>query len=567
MTTSYQDIFARPEFDALVIQFEPAASGNLKAQAAAMLEAAVGEILGTPAAGWDISPVPGMPAYFDLIPPPGHLITVKQAFDLKNVLKKERALQYVEALFETNLDNLPEESGEREETIGASDLSTPLDRLTAIELNSLWNHEIVQTEAAWEHSRGEGILIGHPDSGYIPHFELDNDRLRHDLERNFYDSAIGASNVAERGGNHGLGTATVLMSGSGQQNGTHPVVGIAPAATLVPMRITRKGPPVFLSRSGPRRVRDAICYAIRCGCHVISLSLGGPFEKSLHEAIQEAVRQNIIVCAAAGNVVGFVVWPARYPEVIAVAACTAERKKWIFSCRGRAVDVTAPGHNVWRAYIDESGRESSAPGSGTSYATPHVAGIAALWLAKHCRDKLLQMYSGVPLYQVFRHVLMAACDPFLDDELGEFGAGIVNAARTVSAPLPDRNQLSDSSLEALGEVAPEEAITQTDYFSAIFDVLPKAEVRRRLAALLDVPEADLEAHLQMANKEELAFHLLTNPDLREYLTGVGVVDTEGLLDIGVMSGVEIKGQALHHALMNSPLSDELRIQLSAGDRN
>jgi lambda repressor-like predicted transcriptional regulator len=240
----------------------------------------------------------------------------------------------VEALFETNLDNIPEESFLGEDEEGLEDLASPWEKLTATERNPMWNHDLVNTKAAWELSRGQGIIVGHPDSGYIPHFELDDDRVRHDLEGNFYDSTPGANNSDERGGNHGLGTATVLMSGIGQLSDTHFVIGVAPEAILVPMRITRKGAPIFFSRSGPRRVRNAIRHAIDKGCHIISMSLGGPFEKSLHEAIQEAVRKNIIVCAAAGNVVRFVVWPARYEEVIAVAACTAERKKWIHSSRG-----------------------------------------------------------------------------------------------------------------------------------------------------------------------------------------------------------------------------------------
>jgi hypothetical protein len=569
MRTLYRDAFSQPEFDALVIRFRMTVPGNLKQLAYDVLETAVQHILGTSAAGWQINPVPGMPAYFDLIPPPEQHVSVKEGFDLKNTLKKEPSLEYVEALFETNLDNLPEESFLGEDAESLVDLASPWEKLTVTERNPWWNHELVNTKVAWELSRGRGIIVGHPDSGYIPHFELDDDRIRHDLEGNFYDSAPGANNSDERGGNHGLGTATVLMSGIGQQSDTHFVIGIAPEAILVPMRITRKGAPIFFSRSGPRRVRNAIRHAIDSGCHVISMSLGGPFEKSLHEAIQEAVEKNIIVCAAAGNVVRFVVWPAHYEEVIAVAACTAERQKWFHSSRGPTVDVTAPGHNVWRAYIDEFGNASSLPGSGTSYATPHVAGIAALWLARHGRDELLKKYQRMPLYRVFREVLKAACDAPPEGDRGEFGAGIVNAARTLTAELPDENELIARFLEApFQEGLPEAAPTELDYFNTIFDTLPKADVRQRLAVLLDVPEADLEARLQMLNTEELAFYLMTDPDLREFFTGWELVEAElaeasGLEGKVIVPDAQIRGQALHEKLMNAPLSDELRAQLTA----
>ena len=575
MQTSYRDALSQPEFDALTIQLRSSGAKDMTQQAAQLLETAVRQVLVTSVEGWQINPVPGMSAYFDLIPPPEQPISVKQGFDLKNELKKNESLLYVDALFETNLDNLPEETLLDEALTEAGeileDLTTPLGNLTVTERNPLWNHEIVNSPAAWALSRGQGVLIGHPDSGYIPHVELDQHRVRQDLEANLYDSTPGAVNSADRGGNHGLGTATVLMSGKAQQSEAHFVTGIAPEAVLVPMRITQKGAPIFFTRSGPRRVRNAILHAIDIGCHVISMSLGGLPEKSLHEAIQEAVRRNIIVCAAAGNVVQLVVWPARYKEVIAVAACTAERKRWIHSSRGPTVDVTAPGHNVWRACIDQSGNETSLPGSGTSYATPHVAGIAALWLAKHGRDNLLQKYSRVPLSLVFREVLKAACDPPPEGDRRNFGAGIVNALRTLTTPLPDEDDLLAQFLDVPfdGTLA-EGDVNEKDSFSDLFDTLPRTEVRQRLVALLEIPEVELEARLKDLNTDELTFFLVTNPDLREFFTGdecFAAKLTEGTDSEGatIESAVPAVKQTLHEILLDAPLSDELRTQLTTVD--
>jgi thermitase len=270
---SYREAFSQPEFDALVIQFRADFAGNLANQAALMLESGVQHVLGTSAAKWQINPVTGLPTYFDCFPPPEQPVSVKRGFDLKNILKKEESLQYVEALFETNLDNLPEESFLGEDSEGLENLASPWEDLTAAERNPWWNHDLVNSKPAWELSRGQGIIIGHPDTGYIPHFELDDDRIRHDLERNFYDNTPGANNSHERGGNHGLGTATVLLSGMAQQSDTHFVTGIAPEAILVPLRISKAGAPVFFSRRGPRRVGNAVRHAIDIGCHGISMSL------------------------------------------------------------------------------------------------------------------------------------------------------------------------------------------------------------------------------------------------------------------------------------------------------
>ncbi|HEV2853182.1 MAG TPA: S8 family serine peptidase [Thermoanaerobaculia bacterium] len=59
------------------------------------------------------------------------------------------------------------------------------------------------------------------------------------------------------------------------------------------------------------RLRKAIYHAVdKAGCHVISISLGWLKNKGVHEAVKYAVGKNVIVLAAAGNSVGFVVWPA-----------------------------------------------------------------------------------------------------------------------------------------------------------------------------------------------------------------------------------------------------------------
>ena len=566
MNTSLREAFTSPEFDGLVIQFWPATAGNLTRHATLLLAKAVKKVLNRSCDKWNIQTVSGLPTYFDLLPPPEENITVQQGFDLKNILKEEQPLQYVEVLLETNLDNIPETLEEEDEF---ESLASPWHKLTDTERDPLWNHKIVNTAVAWEHSRGEGIIVGHPDSGYIPHVELDDGRIRHDLEKNFYGKkpTPSAVNAEKRGGNHGLGTGSVLMSGLEQQSDTHYVTGIAPKAILVPLRITKKGAPIFFSRSGPRRVREAIRHAIEIGCHVISMSLGGPFEKSLHETIQEAVSKNIIVCAAAGNVVRIVVWPARYKEVIAVAACTADRKRWVHSSRGPTVDVTAPGHNVWRAYIDEFNNQSSEPGSGTSFAVPHVAGIAALWLAKHGRDFLLRKYQRVPLYMVFRKVLQDACDPAPEGDHENFGAGIVNAARTLEMPLPEENELVAQHMAETASDSFESAEpNQLDNFNKIFDLLPKQEVRERVAALLDTPESEVESRLQTLNVNELTYIIMTNPDLREYLTDPKIAqtefdDAEGLESMSSELSPLLKGKMLHQNLLTLPLSTELRSQL------
>jgi serine protease len=76
--------------------------------------------------------------------------------------------------------------------------------------------------------------------------------------------------------------------------------------------------------------------------------------------LKRAVEADVIVLAAAGNCVEFVVWPARYEDCIAVAGTSAADQPWQGSCRGPDVAISAPGQNVYRATIS---LEAPAPAS------------------------------------------------------------------------------------------------------------------------------------------------------------------------------------------------------------
>src|SRR5207302_4211505 len=118
------------------------------------------------------------------------------------------------------------------------------------------------------------------------------------------------------------------------------------------------------------------------------ISMGGLGNWRLQQAVAFAQKRDVIICAAAGNCVHFVVWPAAYDEVIAVAGCNAARQIWTGSCRGSAVDVTAPAESVWCADASKQNGAvtfSMIRGTGTSYAVATTAGVAALWLAHHGR--------------------------------------------------------------------------------------------------------------------------------------------------------------------------------------
>jgi thermitase len=537
MTTTQDAPLAAPEFYGISVEMVAENGDDPAGQATQALNTTLQALAIEPRAGWQTRPVHDrLPLWFDLVPPPDHTITVSQGFDLQYHLQGLDAVRDAEALFETTLDNIPDTNTVPSETSGLESLSTPIANLLPEESSRDWSLKLIEVPAAWnlsdpDKSQGNGIRIGHPDSGYLVHPDFTDHRLQHDLERDFYDTDASALNPQDRGGGHGLGTGSVIISNKQDPQDNRFIMGVAPRAKIVPMRIVQKGPPLFFYRSGPHRVREAVFHAIDSGCHVISMSMGGIWHRGLERALRMAYENNILLIAAAGNVVRMVVWPARYKEVIAVAGCTARRERWINSSRGASVDITTPGHNIWRAVIvDKSAADSTdtpdvQPGSGTSYATAITAGVAALWLAHHGREQLLDKYQGVPLNEVFRHMLRVSADPPPAGHDGKWGGGIINARRLLATPLPPRSTFAPAGLESLVEPAAP-AVPQ---FSTVFEEVPAETLRGRLSATMGLTQEEVDGRLS-AVEPELLFHVITNPALRaryqQETSGLEVVSME-----------------------------------------
>jgi subtilisin family serine protease len=231
------------------------------------------------------------------------------------------------------------------------------------------------------------VVIGHPDTGWTDHPDLDQSAL--DLARQWNvrgqipDASDPMTFVLFRA--HGTSTGTVLISSPAGE-----ITGVAPGARLLPIRCVQSVVLVL-----DTDVARAIWYASQQDVDVISLSLGGHPVPYLEGVIGHAVyRKNIIFCAAAGNGIPYVVYPAAYPDAIAVAAITPTDRPWKMSSWGPQVTLAAPGHCVWVGDFDESRNPIVKANSGTSYAAPHVAAVAALWLAFHGRQNLLNRYAG-----------------------------------------------------------------------------------------------------------------------------------------------------------------------------
>lgn len=411
------------------------------------------------------------------------------------------------------------EAGARGELEGTHDRDHDL----AVEPN--WHLDGIRARAAWALSRGASVRIGHPDTGTTAHPILAHATILADEGLNLLELDQAPTDPLTGLGQPGHGTATssLMVSPDGPPDG---VSGLAPAAELVPIRVTDS----VVILAWQARLARAIDHAVDHGCHVISMSLGGLPGIRLRRAVERAHDRGVIVVAAAGNVVQFVVWPAAYPQVIAVAATGPGDRAWSGSSKGNSVAVTAPGHRIVVADWHR-GLAREWPGSGTSYATALVASAAALWLARHGVHELRARYPGPALPQAFRAVLTATATRPLDPgpfPRAWFGSGLLDCEALLRAPLPvleeapapARVPASDELLAALLPLAYAherradalEARAQARERSA-----ETAHQRLRSALAEQLPARDHETTAAHADElaQELLHHVAIDPAYRE----------------------------------------------------
>lgn len=132
-------------------------------------------------------------------------------------------------------------------------------------------------------------------------------------------------------------------------------------------------------------IANAILEAVNQGADVINMSLGGSQPSEiLKEAVDKAISKGVVVVAAAGNEASDMdSYPAKYEGVISVGSINKDKKLSDYSNYGPATDVVAPGEDVYSSYYDVQKGSSFTKLSGTSMASPVVAGTVALLLSKH----------------------------------------------------------------------------------------------------------------------------------------------------------------------------------------
>ena len=316
-----------------------------------------------------------------------------------------------------------------------------------------WAQQELGFASVWKRTRGGGVTVAVVDSGV-------------DANPQFGDRVIPGPDLVA-GTKPGIppgadcvghGTAVASIIAAAPVPGVS-FMGVAPAARILSVKIS--GTDTFPTSMTPQGIMDAVQF----GADVINLSLATPDDvQGLRNAVEYALRHNVVVVAAAGNDIGQggtdandandgtgPFYPAAYPGVLAVGAIGPGGVLAGFSDRYTPVGVTAPGVNVTSAYPGTFPAAYDAAQNGTSFAAAFVSGVVALVRSAH---------PGLNAAQVVARIEATAHGGTSPGT----GHGMVDPVRAVTAVLP-AEQASAAGRQA--GAAPSGLSTRTVALAAI----------------------------------------------------------------------------------------------------
>jgi subtilisin family serine protease len=254
------------------------------------------------------------------------------------------------------------------------------------ELWDQWQDDmrLIGMPSAWGITTGStDIVVAVLDTGY--------ERTHEDLEavpivsrRNI---RTGTRNVTD-GYGHGTHVAGTIASSTNNSLG---VASMAPGVTIMPVKILDANGHGYWSD-----FLDGVDWAVNHGADVINMSLGSGLSANQVAAWQPTFTAaweagTMVIAAAGNNDNNMLFYPASFANVVSVSATTNNDTKASFSSFGPAVDVSAPGVSIASTYRDNEYWAMS----GTSMATPHVAGLAALIRSLHPEFTLAEVETAI----------------------------------------------------------------------------------------------------------------------------------------------------------------------------
>lgn len=296
-----------------------------------------------------------------------------------------------------------------------------------------WGVAYLKVPDVWGRTKGRGVTVAVIDTGVDSgHPDLVGAVIE---SRDFTGSGFGE---ADRQG-HGTHCAGIIAA----RNNDTGIVGIAPECSIISAKV--------LGDDGSglgEWIAAGIDWACAMGADVLSMSLGSPQpDPIIHAAVKRAVECGKFVVCAAGNdgLPASVNFPAAYTEPVIVGSIDRHGKLSPFSSRGpemRERGVVAPGSDITSTFPGHR----YAKLSGTSMATPAVAGVTALMIARH-RD--LGKNSRTPLTtqaELLAHLRARTIDAGPAGPDDGYGMGAPNVAELIAAE--QDNSIDNATLVA-----------------------------------------------------------------------------------------------------------------------
>ncbi|WP_419882305.1 S8 family serine peptidase [Peribacillus sp. B-H-3] len=260
-----------------------------------------------------------------------------------NILKKDSRIKDVQLNYLVKASYIPSDSGYRKQ----------------------WNVPMMHAEQAWDTTRGSSdIKVSVIDGGMqVTHPEFQGRIITP------HNAVTGTKTIpADEHGTHVAGIIGAAVNKSG-------TVGIAPGVKIMPVN-------VFTGNdSSDYDIADAIIHSVKAGADIINLSLTmSDYSSIMDYAVKYASSHGVFITAAAGNDhTSKLCYPAALKSVVGVSAIDLEKHAAPFSNYGTYIDFTAPGTDIYSTMPHSSYGYLS----GTSMASPAIAGAAAMILSKN----------------------------------------------------------------------------------------------------------------------------------------------------------------------------------------
>jgi type VII secretion-associated serine protease mycosin len=305
-------------------------------------------------------------------------------------------------------------------------------------LDEQWQLDYLDAEDAWQRADGSGVTVAVLDSGVdSSHPDLAGQVLPGvDLVDATTD---GRTDLV----GHGTTVAALI---AGRSDDGHGVVGLAPKAKILPVRVLNKEN----RYDDATTVANGVRWAVDHGARVVNLSLGGTgTSESLAEALDYAFDKDVVVVACTGNITPPAptqVWyPAREPGVLAVAGLSrdeGDEPLWTSSITGPQTVLAAPAADLLGARPGGYWRVQ-----GTSFAAPLVSATAAL-----VRSHWPRMSAA----NVVNRLVSTARDLGAAGRDDEYGFGAVDPVAALASAVSgvDRNPLDTNAPHGVAGFGP-----------------------------------------------------------------------------------------------------------------